>query len=83
MVFIGISQNLGVEKKYIYICIYKSTQIQTAHPYAWMQQKIHLLLKVADSGITSEKNCVQTQISTRLKQLSKLCILKAIYKVAT
>jgi hypothetical protein len=29
---------------------------------AWMQQKIHLLLKLADSGTTCQKNCVQIQI---------------------
>jgi hypothetical protein len=45
-----------------------------------MQQKIHLLSKVADSGMTCQKNCVQTQISTLSKQLSKPCILKAINK---
>jgi len=45
-----------------------------------MQQKTHLLLKVADSGITCQKNCVQTQTLTLSKQLSKICILKAIDK---
>ena len=34
---------------------------------AWMQQKIHLLSKVADFGMTCQKNCVQIQILNRLK----------------
>jgi hypothetical protein len=68
------------DKKYLSCCLkqrknLKSTQIQImcASPrvLAWMQQKIHLLLKVADSGIAYQKNCVKTQISTRLKAALK------------
>lgn len=44
---------------------------------AWMQQKIHLLLRVADLGIICHKYCVQIQILIHLEVLSKMCTLKA------
>jgi hypothetical protein len=44
--------------------------------------EIHLSLKVADSGITCQKNCVQTQISTHLKPALITMYFEG-YKLAT
>jgi hypothetical protein len=43
-----------------------------------MQQKIYLLLKVADSGITCQKNCVQLNTGGLLGLLENFWCLSAI-----